>query len=103
MLARRRIRFGRRRAARVIIVITLAMLGPSQAMGQGCLPPPRPFVPQDMAAAREYANLIRKDFETYLAEIGTYFRCLDVERARAFAEAEEVAEEYGRFIDATRN
>jgi hypothetical protein len=37
----------------------------------------------------------------YLSDITSYFRCLDEERARAFDESAEVAQEYGRFIEAT--
>nr|WP_237685067.1 hypothetical protein [Szabonella alba] len=49
---------------------------------------------------RIYADLIRGDFESYIADVQDYFRCLDEERARAFVEAREVSEEYGRFIEA---
>ncbi len=49
---------------------------------------------------RTYANLIRGDFESYIADVQDYFRCLDEERARAFVEAREVSEEYGRFVSA---
>lgn len=47
---------------------------------------------------RTYAELIRGDFEAYIADVQDYFRCIDEERARAFIEAREVTEEYGRFI-----
>ena len=46
---------------------------------------------------RNYAELIRADFEAYIADVQIYFRCLDAERTRAFIEAQEVSEEYGRF------
>ena len=49
---------------------------------------------------RAYADLIRGDFETYIAEVQEYFRCLDEERARAFVEAGEVSEDYARFVAA---
>ncbi|WP_370743891.1 hypothetical protein [Roseinatronobacter ekhonensis] len=49
---------------------------------------------------RTYAELIRADFETYIANVQDYFRCVDEERARAFAEAREVSEGYGRFLKA---
>jgi len=49
---------------------------------------------------RTYADLIRGDFEAYIADVQDYFRCLDEERARAFVEAREVSEEYGRLIEA---
>jgi outer membrane protein TolC len=49
---------------------------------------------------RAYADLLRADFEGYTAGVQDYFRCLDAERARAFAEAQEVSAEYGRFLEA---
>jgi hypothetical protein len=48
---------------------------------------------------RLYADLIRGDFEAYFADVQDYFRCLDEERARAFVEARQVSEEYGRFVE----
>jgi len=71
---------------------------PGAAAAASCLAPPRPFLPSDSQAARDYADLIRGDFETYIQDIQSYFRCLDGERARAFEEAREVSEEYGRFL-----
>lgn len=65
-----------------------------------CTPPERPFLPTSREDMRAYADLIRKDFEGYIADVQDYFRCLDEERARAFVEAREVSEEYGRFVDA---
>ena len=67
------------------------------ALAETCFAPSRPFVPNDPQAAQEYADLIRNDFEAYIQAIQNYFRCLDDERARAFQEAREVSEEYGRF------
>ena len=80
-------------------LIILQIYGASAVFAQGCLPPTRPFVPSDPRDAQEYADLIRTDFEVYLADVQTYFRCLDAERARAFNEAREVSEEYARFIE----
>jgi hypothetical protein len=48
---------------------------------------------------RTYADLIRGDFEAYISDVQDYFRCVDEERARAFAEASEVSEDYGRFLN----
>ena len=78
-------------------MVILACL-PGAGVAESCLAPPRPFVPSDSEAARDYADLIRGDFETYIQDIQSYFRCLDSERARAFEEAREVSEEYGRFL-----
>ena len=65
-----------------------------------CIPPERPFLPQSQDDMRAYADLIRSDFETYIADVQDYFRCLDAERARAFHEAREVSEDYARFLNA---
>jgi hypothetical protein len=70
----------------------------SSALAETCFAPSQPFVPNDPQAAQEFADLIRNDFENYIQDIQSYFRCLDSERARAFQEAREVSEEYGRFL-----
>ncbi|NSY39387.1 hypothetical protein GKC28_14180 [Leisingera sp. ANG59] len=72
---------------------------PGEVSAASCLPPPRPFVPSDFEAARDYADLIRSDFEVYIRDIQSYFRCLEEERARAFEEAREVSQDYGRFLE----
>lgn len=71
---------------------------PGQGFAESCLAPPRPFLPSDSRAVRDYADIIRQDFENYIEDIQSYFRCLDGERARAFEEAREVSEDYGRFL-----
>jgi hypothetical protein len=82
----------------LIIFFALTAL---QASAETCLAPLRPFSPADPALAKEFRDLIVEDFENYLSDITSYFRCLDEERARAFAESAEVAQEYGRFIQST--
>tara|TARA_R110002074_G_scaffold283900_1_gene455522 strand:+ start:205 stop:525 length:321 start_codon:yes stop_codon:yes gene_type:complete len=76
----------------------MLMLAPVTSHAETCLAPVRPFVPSDSQAARDYADIIRRDFEAYITDIQGYLRCLDLERARAFEEAREVSEEYGRFL-----
>ncbi|MFV1630805.1 hypothetical protein VWY41_01635 [Phaeobacter sp. JH20_18] len=71
----------------------------SGAQAETCLAPSRPFVPSDPQAAREYEDLIRQDFEDYITNVQDYFRCMEGERARAFTEAQEVSQEYGRFVE----
>lgn len=80
----------------VLLITALMVAGPVHA----CPPPERPFLPTSREDMRAYADLIRGDFEAYINEVQDYFRCLDEERARAFVEAREVSEEYGRFLDA---
>ncbi|SEL67391.1 hypothetical protein SAMN05443999_10710 [Roseovarius azorensis] len=78
----------------------LALLAcvPGPGFAASCLAPARPFLPSDSPAVLNYADLIRGDFEDYIQDIQCYFRCLDEERARAFEEAREVSEDYGRFL-----
>lgn len=47
---------------------------------------------------REYSDLLRQDFETYLSDVTRYFMCMDKERDRALREARMVGEEYRRFL-----
>lgn len=79
----------------VLLITVLVAGGPAHA----CIPPERPFLPASREDMRAYADLIREDFEAYIADVQDYFRCLDDERARAFVEAREVSEDYGRFVD----
>ena len=79
------------------MTVFLMLLGGSTS-AQTCFAPSRPFVPSDPQAAQEYANLIRADFEVYIQDMQSHFRCLDDERARAFQEAREVSEEYEQFL-----
>lgn len=80
----------------MLLITVLVAVGPAHA----CIPPERPFLPASREDIRIYADLIRGDFESYIADVQDYFRCLDEERARAFIEAREVSEDYGRFIEA---
>jgi hypothetical protein len=84
--------------ARNAILALMIVATPAQAaVAASCLAPERPFLPQSREDMRRYADLLRADFETYIAEVQTYFRCLDEDRARAFVEAREVVEQYGQF------
>lgn len=82
------------------VTVVLCFLLPGTGHAQTCYAPERPFVPTDSDDIREYRDLIRSDFELYIEDIQAYFRCLEEERARAFEEAREVSEEYGRFLQA---
>jgi len=70
-----------------------------QANAETCNSPSRPFVPGNPDDVREYSDLIRRDFEAYISDVQGYMRCLDAERQRAFGEAQEVTQDYGRFIE----
>jgi hypothetical protein len=77
--------------------MVLLICVPGPVLAASCFAPSRPFLPSDSHTARNYADIIRGDFEDYIQDIQSYFRCLDGERARAFKEAREVSEDYGRF------
>jgi hypothetical protein len=78
--------------------IVLLLVLPGAVIAGACLPPLRPFVPNDPVALAEFADLIGKDFETYIEDVQAYFRCLDQERTRAFDEATQVSRDYERFL-----
>lgn len=88
-------------AAAALAACLVASSPPALAQGFGCVPPVAPFVPSDPRDVQAYADLIRGDFEAYIADFEDYMRCLDVERARVFAEGQEVTAEYGRFQQLT--
>ncbi len=91
-----------KRYSGLVSASVFSLIGLAQtASGQTCYAPERPFVPTDPQDVQEYRDLIGRDFETYIADIQSYFRCLEEERARAFEEAREVSEEYGRFLQIT--
>ena len=92
----RNLRMWRGRGVPSMLVALLMTRGVAAAT---CNAPVRPFVPSDPQAARDYADIIRSDFELYIRDIQRYFRCLDEERARAFVEAREVSEDYRRFLE----
>lgn len=74
---------------------------PLGAQELGCLAPIPPFLPSDPEDVRAYADLLREDFETYIADFEAYLRCLDAERARVFEEGQAVIREYGRLQELT--
>ena len=75
------------------------LLVPAASHAETCLAPSRPFLPSDLQAAKDYADIIRQDFEAYISGIQDHFHCLEQERARAFEEAREVSQDYGRFLE----
>jgi hypothetical protein len=86
-----------RDGARNGILAALIVVAQAQdAMAAPCHAPERHFLPQSREDMRLYADLLRADFETYIAEVQTYLRCFDEDRARAFVKAREVVEQYGQ-------
>lgn len=85
---------------KLLQAIFLLLFWSGRAAAESCYPPERPFVPSDPQSAKEFADIIRGDFELYIRDVQVYFRCLDGERARAFEEAREVSQDYGHFLQA---
>lgn len=77
----------------IFLVLPTALV----AQTDGCTPPVRPFLPAAAEDVRLYSELLRQDFEAYIADFGGYLRCLDAERARVFEEGQAVTTDYGRF------
>jgi hypothetical protein len=80
--------------------LSLVVMFGAGASYAACVVPQRPFVPTDESSKREFEELIRSDFEKYIAAAQHYFQCLDVERQRVFEEAREVTQEYDMFLKA---
>lgn len=76
---------------------------PGPVLAESCCAPPRPFLPSDSQAAQDYVDIIRRDFEGYIQDIQSDFRCLDGDRADALGKAREVSEDYGQFLQLVRD
>ncbi len=82
----------------------LAVLGWGSASAAGiCLPPIAPLMPTDADDVRAYADLLRRDAETYFDDVEQYFRCQDRERREVFEQAREVSEDYARVLGILRS
>ena len=87
------------RLQRLIRVHATVILGTFCGAGfaETCFAPAPPFLPDDLEHVLDYRDIIQRDFDLYITDIEAHFRCLDEERARAFAEARRVSEDYVRF------
>lgn len=93
------------KALTIFVCLLLVVFGGSRSAWSqeiGCTPPIPPFLPSDPRDMQAYADLLRQDFETYIADFEAYLRCLDAERTRAFKEAQAVSRDYVRFHDLMR-
>ena len=54
--------------------MALLICVPGPVLAESCFAPSRPFLPSDSQAARDYADIIRGDFEDYIQDIQSYFR-----------------------------
>ncbi|CUH51673.1 hypothetical protein [Shimia marina] len=70
----------------------------SAAIAGTCLPPAPPWMPNTASDVQAYADLLRRDAETYFADVERYFRCLDQERREVFEQARAVSGDYARVL-----
>jgi len=80
------------------VVLTVLSWG-SAAIAAGCLPPAPPWMPTDADDVRAYADLLRRDAETYFTNVERYFRCLDQQRREVFDQARAASEDYARVLE----
>ena len=52
--------------------MALLICVPGPVLAESCFAPSRPFLPSDSQAARDYADIIRGDFEDYIQDIQRY-------------------------------
>lgn len=71
----------------------------SAAIAGTCLPPAPPWMPADSDDVREYADLLRRDAETYFTDVERYFRCLDQQRREVFEQARVVSGDYALVLE----
>ena len=71
----------------------------SVSVAGNCLPPIAPLMPADADDVRAYADLLRRDAETYFADVEQYFRCQDEERREVFGHAGKFSEDYARVLE----
>lgn len=58
-----------------------------------------PFLPENDATFKEYADLINQEFERYFTEVSIYSACLNNAHAELMAEAEAVSELHRQFLE----
>lgn len=83
----------------MVAALNLLSVAPAESY---CLPPTRPFAPENVQALTDYADIIVQDFDLYFRDAQAYLRCLDEERARVVIEAADVTNEYRHVWEALR-
>ena len=56
-------------------------------------------MPTDADDVWAYADLLRRDAETYFDDVEQYFRCQDEERREVFEQVRAVSEDYARVLE----
>lgn len=71
----------------------------SAAIAGCCLPPAPPWMPSNADDVQAYADLLRRDVETYFTNVERYFRCMDQQRLEVFDQARAASEDYARVME----
>lgn len=80
-------------------VVMIVLSWSSAAIASSCQPPTPPWMPTDPDDVRAYADLLRRDAETYFIDVERYFRCLDQQRREVFEQARVVSGDYARVLE----
>lgn len=80
-------------------VVMVVLSWGSAAIAGSCLPPVQPWMPTNADDVRVYADLLRRDAETYFTDVERYFRCLDQQRREVFDQARAASEDYARVME----
>ena len=90
---------------RTMIIVVLSIILPDQvtaqtssAIARWCEPPVTPAI-TTLELAREFREEFKSEFEQYFLDASRYTTCLDAERTRIFAEMQNTANRYERFLD----
>lgn len=79
--------------------ITLFCVGlPCCAHAEWCAPPIAPML-TTKALAQEFREEFKAEFDAYFRDASAYTACLDAERVRIFAEMQNTAQRYERFLN----
>ncbi|MEO9684059.1 MAG: hypothetical protein ABJF86_12075 [Tateyamaria sp.] len=79
--------------------IMIVLSWSSAVIAGSCLPPAPPWMPTNADDVWAYADLLRRDAETYFTEVERYFRCQDLERREIFEQARVASEDYARALE----
>ena len=71
----------------------------SATIASTCLPPAPPWMLTDADDVQPYADLLRRDAETYFTDVERYFRCLDQQRREVFEQARVVSGDYAPVLE----
>lgn len=83
--------------SKVIWQTVLLLFLPSLVRAEWCVPPTAPTLTTP-EIAKEFREEFKAEFDQYFRDASLYVTCLDAERVRIFAEMENTARRYDRFL-----